>query len=245
MARKRHLTKAPITEALIDLRVILPSDFDAQEFSKLSDQLSAKYPKKEPRKLVSGSFGVREGKPFTGPTEYKGIDGFYYKSEDERNIVQFRSDGFTFNHLYPYTKWESVITEAKNMWELYCSLAKPEIISRVAVRYINRLELPLPIEFERYLTAPPKIPDSLPQELSGFLTRILISEAGITANIVQSLDSSTKPDHGVIILDIDVFEVKKSGFDKENVWSEFEQLRKFKNRIFFKSITEETARLYK
>jgi len=245
MARQRHLKKAPITEALIDLRVILPSDFDAQEFSKLSDQLSAKYPKKEPRKHIRSSFGMREGKPFTGPIEDKGIDAYYYKSEDERNIVQFRSDGFTFNHLHPYTKWESVISEARNMWELYCSVAKPEQITRIAVRYINRLELPLPIEFERYLTAPPKIPDSLPQELSGFLTRILISEDAITANIVQSLGRSTKTDHGVIILDIDVFEVQASGFAEDNVWSKFEQLRKFKNRIFFKSITEETVRLYK
>lgn len=244
MATQRHLEKAPITEAIIDLRVILPSNFDAQEFSKLSEEIAARYPKKEPRKLFTGSFGVQEGKPFIGPTEDKGIQGYFYKSEDERNIVQFRLDGFTSNRLHPYTKWESVISEAKNMWELYCSISKPELITRVAVRYINRLELPLPIDFEHYLTAPPKIPDSLPQELSGFLTRMVISEAGITANIIQSLDRSTKPDHGVIILDIDVFEVKESGFDKEKVWPEFEQLRSFKNRIFFKSITEETARLY-
>lgn len=244
MATQRHLKNAPITEALIDLRVILPSDFDAQEFSKLSEELSPRYPKKEPRKRVTGSFGVQDGKPFTGPTEDKGIYGYYYKSEDERNIVQFRLDGFTFNRLHPYTKWKSVISKAKNVWELYCSVAKPEQITRVAVRYINRLELRLPIDFEHYLTAPPKIPDALPQELSHFLTRMVIHEAGITANIIQSLDRSTKPDHGVIILDIDVSKIEKFGFDKENVWSEFEQLRKFKNRIFFESITEKTARLY-
>jgi len=244
MAKQRHLEKAPITEALIDLRVILPSDFYAQEFSKLSEELSARYPKKEPHKLYSGSFGVQEGKPFIGPTEDKGIQAYYYKSEDERNIVQFRLDGFTFNRLHPYTKWDSVISEARNMWKLYCSVAKPEQIIRFAVRYINRLDLQLPIDFQHYLTAPPKIPDSLPQELSGFLTKMVISEAGITANIIQSLDRSAKPDHCVIILDIDVFEVKASGFDEEKVWPEFEKLRSFKNRIFFESITEKTARLY-
>jgi len=246
MARQRHLNKAPITEAIIDFRVILPSGFEPQEFSNLSVDLSGRYPKNEPRRIITGAFGMEKGKPFIETPEDKGIQGYIYKSEDEKNVVQFRLDGFTFNRLYPYTEWESVLSEAKNLWQLYSSKSKPELITRIAVRYINRLDLQLPIkDFEEYLTAPPKIPASLPQEVSRFLTRIVIHDADITANIIQSLDKSPKPDHVGIILDIDVFKIKeKSGFDKVNVWTEFEKLRELKNRIFFESITEKTARLY-
>jgi len=246
MARQRHLSNAPITETIIDFRVKLPAKFDVQEFLSLSADLSDRYPNSEPRRIITGAFGMEKGgKPFIQPPEDKGIQGYFYKSEDGKNIAQFRINGFTFNRLNPYSDWNTVLSEAQNLWELYVSKSEPEVVTRIAVRYINRLELRLPInDFGDYLTAPPKVPDSLPQEVSQFLTKVVIHEEDITANIIQSLDRSAKPDHIVIILDIDVFKVKDLGFDKENVWAEFEQLRDVKNRIFFESITEETVRLY-
>jgi len=245
MAKQRHLNNAPIIEAIIDLRVNLPPDFNAEDFSSISRDLSNRYPKNEPRRIFRGAFGIKEDKPFIEVPEVKGIQGYVYKSEDEKNIAQFRIDGFTFSRLNPYTEWESVFSEAKSLWEMYCSKSSPELISRIAVRYINRLDLPLTMkDFEEYLTAPPRVPEFLPQGISQFLTRIVIHEADITANIIQSLGKSPKPNHIGVILDIDVYKVGKPGFDESGVWSDFGRLREMKNRIFFESITEKTARLY-
>ena len=47
-----------------------------------------------------------------------------------------------------------------------------------------------------------------------------------------------------IILDIDVFKFNELGIKMENIWADFERLHAMKNRIFFESITENTARLY-
>ncbi len=245
MARQRHLNSAPIVEAIIDLRVGLPSAFNPQEFLSLSNILADRYPTNEPRKMFAGAFGLEEGKPFIQPPEDKGIQGYVYKSKDEKNVVQFRIDGFTFSRLYPYTEWEDVLLEAKGLWKLYSSISVPELITRVALRYINRLDIPLPIDdLQEYFTAPPKIPDSLPQEMRHFFIKIVIQESDISANIVQALQGSSKPEHVGIIFDIDVFKRQESGFDEDTIWQTFEQLRDLKNRIFFESITEKTARMY-
>ena len=245
MAIHRHLKNAPLTEALVDIRVSLPSIFDPKDFLSLSNDISDKYTKSKPRQLFTAAFGVETGKPFTQPTENKGIHGYICKSEDEKDVVQFRIDGFTFSRLNPYSEWETVLSEAKRLWGLYSIKCLPELITRIAVRYINRLDLPLPIkDFADYLTAPPLVPDSLPQGVSQFLTRVVIHDADTTANIIQAMKSSPKADHVGVILDIDVFKLKETGFEESSIWPEFEKLRDFKNRIFFESITEKTARLY-
>lgn len=250
MAEHRHLSNAPIAEAIIDLRVKLPPGFQVKELSPLKETLHDRYPNAKERRLFAGELGVEAGKPFAKPPEAKGIDGYVFKSADNKSVVQFNKAGFTFSRLRPYTCWEAVLSEAKALWEIYVSKTSPELVTRIATRYINQLNIPFPIsDFAQYLTAPPNIPDTLPQAVSHFLTRVVIhdTEPDITANITQALEktpASPASDHITIILDIDVFKHKEGGFSESDIWSTFEQLRDLKNRIFFDSITEKTARLY-
>lgn len=245
MARQRHLKNAPITEALIDFRVKLKSDFDIKKFLSVKADLSNSYPKSEPRRLITGAFGMEKGKLFVQPPKDEGIRGYFYKSEDEKNVVQFRMDGFTFSRMHPYTEWESVISEAKRLWEIYYSIASPEIIERIAVRTINRLDIKLPInDFNEYLVAPPIVPSSLPQAVSQFLTRMVIHGGDKVINLVQAMEPSADESKMTIILDIDVFKVSTSGLDVSSIWSEFEELHELKNKVFFESITEKAAEVY-
>jgi len=244
MAKYRYLKNAPIVEALIDIRAKNPSSFQVKEFSSLRETLKADYPTVDERRSLEWK-GTIAGKQIAQTIEDKGLYGYFFKTSDGKSVVQFRGDGFTFSRLAPYTNWDTVLSEARRLWELYSSKALPEVITRIAIRYINKLDLPLPIhDFSDYLTAPPRIPDSLPQEVSQFLTRVVIHESDITANIIQALERSPTPEHVAIILDIDVFKLRETGFNENSVWSELVQLRILKNRIFFESITEEAARLY-
>ncbi len=245
MARQRHLRNAPITEAIIDFRVKLPDGFDTKKFLEATADLNASYPKNEPRSIFTGAFGIDKGKPFIETPKVEGIQGYFFKSEDEKNIAQFRVDGFSFNRLHPYTEWGNILSEANRLWGLYYSIASPEIVKRIAVRYINRLDIKFPIkDFNEYLTAPPSIPPLLPQGISQFLNRMVIHEGDKTINLVQAMEPITETKKIGIILDIDVFKVNEAGFELEDIWSEFAQLRELKNRVFFESITEKTARLY-
>ncbi len=248
MAEVKHLNNAPITEAIIDFRVKLPSEFKVDTFLELKKTIGDRFPKVQERKLFSGQLRFKEGKSPQPSTEYHGVQGYFFRSEDEKNVAQFRIDGFTFSRLKPYTNWEEMFDEARELWGMYSGIAQPEAVTRLAVRYINHINIPLPIEdLSEYFTASPKIPDNIQGVISGFLSKIVVydDEMDVATNIVQALEKSTKPDkHITVVLDIDSF--RTGDFDVSNgeIWETFANLHNIKNQMFFYSITEETARLF-
>lgn len=245
MATPSHLKKAPIVEAIIDFSAKLPSGFDPETLSSLAKDLSGEYPKSEPRRLVTGSIEIKRGELIAASSRDKGIHGYFLKSADEKNIAQFRLDGFTFSRLHPYTDWEHVFGEAMRLWDLYRSRTSPEAISRVAVRYINRIDTgQQQIQLSDYLTAPPVLPAKLPQMLSQFLIRLTVSQSDLAANILQTLDQRGEKRDVGIILDIDAFKADPLGLNEDSILETFERLHKLKNLIFFELITEKTAELF-
>jgi uncharacterized protein (TIGR04255 family) len=245
MLTPRHLRNAPIVEALVDLRVKLPPETDVTQLDSIHKAISDKYPKREERKSWESRFGVSHGKPLEPRHEYKGVDGYRYVSEDGKQVIQVRLDGFTFSRLKPYQTWEHLREEAFRHWQKYLDVAHPVLISRVALRYINRLEIKLPIkDFAEYLTAPPIVPESLPQGVASFLTRVVVPNEPIGgAIIIQSLEA-VEDDIIPIILDIDVMKLQEFDVDGLDAWEAIDRLHTFKNEVFFSSITEKTMELY-
>ena len=246
MVKYPILLKAPITEALIDIRVKVREDLKIEQFDSIYNSVSKEYPVKNPRLKREGRFEFKKGEaPFSAATEI--IDGYIFTSSDRKQIFQARLDGFTFNRLKPYVTWECFRDEARRLWGKYREVTSPEI-TRVALRYINKMDFPLPIkDFSDYLTAPPIVPASLPQGINSFLTRIVIHEPdiGATGIITQALEQQiVNPNILTIILDIDVFKQKAEGITEEEAWQTLEKLRHFKNKIFFESITEKARELF-
>lgn len=243
MVEQRHLPRAPITEALVDIQVKLPPNVDVAKLKSMHGLISEKYPKHA--ELVRSHFTFVPQKKSAETTPVC-VCGYKYTSADDKQVIQVRLDGFTFSRLRPYKTWESLRKEAYLLWGIYVKLFSPEIITRVALRYINRLEIPQPLrDFRDYLTAPPEVPQNLPQEISSFLTRIVIPEPSLnaTAIITQAL-ATTDQKIVPVILDIDVFKVAQFNTDGKEVWETIDKLRVLKNNIFFESITEKIVELY-
>jgi len=239
------LSKAPIAEALIDIRVKARETLKVEQFDSIYNSISKEYPVKKTRSKWEGRLEFKKGESsLSAATET--IDGSIFTSGDQKQIFQARLDGFTFNRLKPYETWERFRDEARRLWEKYREVTSPEI-TRVALRYINKMEFPLPVKnFGDYLTAPPTVPADLPQGVSSFLTRVVIHEPDINAAgiITQALEQIINPNVLTIILDIDVFKQKSEGIKEEDAWQTLEKLRHFKNKIFFESITEKAKELF-
>ena len=245
MTKYPHLTNAPITEALIDFRVKLSTEFEVKNIDLLYESISELYPEKQEQRLSEIQF--KPDQEELVKTSAAKIIGYRYISPDKRQIVQARIDGFTFSRLKPYVKWEQLRDEAYRLWQYYKKITAPESITRVALRYINNLNIPMPIkDFSDYLKAPPIVPEELPQEVPSFLTRIVIKEPdlGVHAIITQALERIVN-DVAPIILDIDVFKYQPEGIEEKEAWDLIERLRDFKNDIFFSSITERLLEMYK
>lgn len=245
MAEYPTLKNAPITEALIDIRVKLSSEFDAKNIDSIYESIKNQYPEKQEQRISEVRFEPK-AKEIVRPSSAK-INGYRYISSDKKQIVQVRLDGFTFSRLRPYIKWEELRDEAYRLWQLYKNITSPESINRVALRYINNLNIPMPLrDFGDYLTAPPTVPEELPQGVGSFLNRIVIHEPSLGANavITQALEQIAT-DTAPIILDIDVFKLQPKGIEEKEAWEIIEKLRHFKNKIFFSSITDRLKETYR
>ncbi|MFO1352202.1 MAG: TIGR04255 family protein [Gammaproteobacteria bacterium] len=251
MATIRHLPKAPITEALIDLRVQAPSDVSVTTLEQaIENSEPFGYYKKSP--IIRSSFGFSvnpEENPIaratSGPTT---IIGVRLHSEDEKYVAQFSIEGFTLSRLRPYESWAKLIEETQRLWSIYCQWIRPDRISRVATRFINNLQLPLKQgeNFEEFVTLLPTFPKEIPQELAGFLQRYVSQDPQSGATIISThflerfISGQTVP----LILDIDVFKESILPTDSAEVWIRLDQFRELKNRFFFSFLTEKAVELY-
>jgi uncharacterized protein (TIGR04255 family) len=249
MANPQHLRKAPIIEALIDIRVERVGTATPETFRELKTVLADRYPVAKDLSRSTATIEIQGAKVLT-EVDQLGFQGVRLDARDGKTVAQFRTDGFTLNRLKPYEDWQTIWEEGRRLWPLYVEHVKPTGATRLALRYINRLELPLePREdFDLYLTAPPKIPDGLPQNLSDFVIRLHLHEpsADLSAVVTQGLAPIRTWDAPVkVLLDIDAYRANSFGVDVSEIEPVFEQLHKFKNSIFFSFVTDRTLDLYR
>lgn len=238
---------APITEALLDIRVELPAEVDIKKLESFHDRVKDRYPDKKTKGMVAVQVEVSpDGTPQSLPA-LGGPQGFLFRSPSEHKIVQARVDGFTFNKLKPYEEWKKFRNEARELWNAYREMFKPTKITRIALRYINRIEVPLPFgDFKEYILTNPEIAPKLPQSLAHFYMQLVMPKPDIqaTAVITQTMEKATENNLLPLVLDIDVF--KEALYtDEKTMWDDIEQLRTFKNDIFFDSVTDKAKELFK
>lgn len=239
--------KAPIAEALLDIQAKLSPDVDLARLATFQEAIRDRYPTRRERSSWQAGFEIKAGGSVEiAPSEGR-PDGCLFSSTDGRQIVQVRLDGFTFNRLKPYDKWEPFRDEARQHWERYIALTNPSAVSRVALRYINRLELPIPVrDFNEYVLTSPEIAPGLPQGLSGVFMRLEVPYEAF--NCTAIITETMEPPQGDIlpfIFDVDVYRIGAFETRGEDVWNAFEQLRNAKNEIFFKSITKKAEEMFR
>jgi len=239
--------KAPLTEALIDIQVKLPGNVSLVDLEKLQDHIRVEYPDKKTRRMWEGTFEMKNEKDPLQRTQFQ-VDGYLFTSADGKQVVQYRLDGLTFSRLRPYTRWEEVFAEARKLWGIYVTETKPLLVTRLAVRYINSIEIPSKtFNYDDYFTAAPRIPPPLPQDLASFFTRLVIPFPDREAIAIITETPLVKPDpiNTVIILDIVVSKEVNLTPGDEKIYEILRILREIKNEVFFSSITEKTKELFR
>lgn len=247
MSEPRPLRNAPITEAIFDWRVKARAGLSAEEFKDLKERLQDQFPKMHESRSYEAMVQLGPKGQAEALSRDLGLRGYHFKSADETQIVQFRTDGFTFNRLRPYTSFDSLFPIAQQLWQVYCELARPEFVTRLALRYLNRVPLPPSLrDFDDYLRGAPVIPPELPQHVSGFFSRVTIHDPdkGFAAHVAQALETDFATRTITVILDIDAYKEQQYPVDDPAIVETFHELRVFKNRVFFSSLTDEALRQF-
>jgi len=245
---ERHYLNAPITEAVIDLVVQPTADISLEKLEMIFDEA---YPKKEPLVLNQVQFagGTTTTSQQSLGWRFRNVDGLY--------VYQTRLNGFGASQLAPYQDWMTFSREARRLWNRYFGSIGPVTFQRLGLRYINRIDIPLPLnDFGDYLLTAPLVSPHLPQGLSHYLMSLTIpidefvtaavTEAVLNQDAVamQALVPPLKPNTVSILLDIDVSQMVAVPSTEALVWERFEYMRKIKNHVFESCITDRTRELF-
>ena len=241
-----NFPNAPIIEAILDIYVKLPSEVSINDLEGFHEYVKEDFPEKQSRILQAVNFnispeGVKSSQSSGEP------DGYLFKSAVQNKIVQARKDGFSFNKLKPYENWRAFRSEARKLWGIYLKITRPLEITRIALRYINRIEIPLPIkDFKDYILTNIEVAPGLPQGIESFFMQLVILKPEIFAKaiIIQTMENPAN-NKLPIIFDINVSREATLKFNKTEIWGEFEKLHVFKNDIFLNSLTKKSKELFK
>jgi len=245
----KQLAKAPIVEAVIDIDCDFPAQFDLAAVAEVAkERFRDNYPKSQKALLQQLRIESNPENAANISSEIR-IGALRFTSEDERQIVQIRSDGFSFNRLAPYTSMDEYLIEIQRTWTLFLEIAAPVQLRAVRLRYINRISLPVRsgiLDFDHYFKVGPKLPDEDSLQFVGFFHQhtVVEKQTGHTGVIVLA---SQLPEADVLPVIFDIT-VGHAGVAAQDDWnwidSKIQALRGLKNRIFTNTLTETCLNLF-
>jgi uncharacterized protein (TIGR04255 family) len=245
-----RLKQAPIVEAVFDLFCGMPDGFDIQKIAATAgDLLKTKYPKVKQSLMLEQSFTHQPGKE-PAISSKSTLRGFQFFSADDKQIVQFRSDGFSFNRLAPYTVFDDYLPEIRASWEIFCKLCKPIIVTRISLRNVNQILTKVvdgKVQFENYLKICPHLPDEENLTFTGFLNnhQALEPSTGIRVNITLTTQTKIADGDLPLILDIEAFKTVIYPSDSSAIWdTDLPSIRSLKDKAFKNTLSEQCLKSY-
>jgi len=219
-------------------------------FEQMAKSLFSEFPVSADLNLNQFQVSVN-ATPAQGPPSFAHthrVSGIRLTGNERVLLIQPR--GMTFNHLPPYSSWEVFQPEARQLWERYVKFVKPEAVTRVALRYINRIEIPeVTFETNDYFHLYPQIPDMIPQDMSAFFMQIQMPQVDLGPDVTAAINfAPVQPsrEHSTsILLDIDVFALRNLSTSSDEVFNLLDVIRARKNKLFEACITDRTRKLFK
>ena len=238
--------KAPIVEAIIGFEMGYLDDLVSSAKS-FHSQIANRYPSIEFQQ-ENRTRSVSGPEPGSSGSSAE-PSGVLFRSEDELWAVHLTRRFFNVHRLKPYEGWESFKAEAETLWKFFQDCFDPETVTRINLRYLNRIDLPLRFhDFSEYFRTYLELAPAIDTGLSSFLLRFALNDPAISADALVTLtfEPATTGESTIpVVFDIDVFRRGDFGLGAEAIWGTASQLREYKDRIFFESLTEKAKELFR
>ena len=244
-----NLSNSPVVEAVLDIECDLPPGLQISALEEHAlDVFRDSYPKLRTQLLQQHQIAMKPGE-LPALSVKHGVQALQFLRDDERQLVQVRVQGFSFNRLAPYTSLDECLPEIKRTWDLYVDLVKPVQVRQIRLRYINRILLPMTegrIDLDHYFTVAPHLPDEERLALVGFLNQHVAVETA-TGNQVSTVLTAQPPENNWLPVIFDNSAVNSEACEPDN-WPRISQriqaLRGLKNHVFMRTLTKSCLALF-
>jgi len=243
-----RLAKAPIVEGLIHFKAKSRPGISMEDVERFASSVRQQYPTRKDLRKIHAAFNVNEDGLSSKDVAAEHI-GYRLERTQPPFVLMVQLDELAVSRLAPYETWEQLVGEARPLWDAYRNACGVEAITRVATRYINRIELPIEgLDFEDYLAAPVRIPKGLPELVSSFFVRTVVDDpdSGASIAVSQVLEAPNFEKNRVpVLIDIDVYKVVNFPPDSGDPWNLLDTMRELKNCAFYGSLTAKAMEMFK
>lgn len=242
------LKNPPIVEAVLDIECDNPPGFEVSTVEEAARNVFLEtYPKLRTQFMQRHQLKMSEEPELSVE---RMVQALQFRTDDERQLVQVRKDGYSFNRLAPYTSLGEYLSEIERTWRLYINIVHPLQITAVRLRYINRLELPAingALQLSDYLKVSPQLPAAAKLVFAGFINQHSAREVGTgnEADIILASEPGSDDCYPVVF---DITVAKGEASEPSNwpwILDAIESLRSLKNRIFEHTLTEPCLNRYR
>lgn len=156
--------KPPIDEALCDFQFSPGVEWDPTMPGRIHERLKTIYNEKpRSQQLVEAQvqgLGAEGGQGVTFQQRVMN-QRVQLLAQNATRIASVGEAQLTVHMLAPYTGWDDFRPMIVEALDAYHKVAEPEGVTRIGLRYVNRIVIPGEIEPElaEYFTIPPKFPD--------------------------------------------------------------------------------------
>jgi uncharacterized protein (TIGR04255 family) len=230
---------------VIHLRVSGVASVDEQQ--KVVRRLTKHYPHSNPLQEFSLRIDTTGGEVAVDQKP----QGFRLNTDDQADVVLVFPDGIAAARLAPYQGWENLRDCAKAAHDEWRRSTAHRPVSRIGIRYLNRIDIPLnglsQVDLATYLGFRPHIPGIGSGPMAGYMVQATLPtdipqwSASIASTIV------TPPpllNHVSLMLDIDIFRTEQIPGNESELWRMIDDARPIKNRVFERCITDESRKLF-
>jgi uncharacterized protein (TIGR04255 family) len=241
--------KAPITEAVIDLVFEFDTPPTIEALGTLADELNPPFGHRQPINQVAMAVAMPESGLVADATQSTSFQqlGLRLSNSDLTRITQLRVNGANFSHMHPYTRWETFSVEAIAVFDGYIKRFAPRAVSRLALRYINQIEVPQDSDLDDYLNVTPRLLQDLPQQVTGYFMQLQLPQEDLGSNwhaiVNTGIGPAVNPANMNLLLDIDVYVQESLPATLESIAAVLAKLRDRKNKIFEAAITPKTREM--
>ena len=208
----RRYDNPPLIESVIEYRFLPSRPWDLTVPGLLYPRVQEHYPKIEQDTVLNVAW--RPGPDAVRQEIAGGVARIRFQSADGSAALIVAPDILAISRPSGYPGWDRFREEGLSQLENYRAIGAPVGISRVGLRYVNKIQvgggLPV-IELNDYFRAAPNLPEPIPQVFGAFLTLVQVvypepqmslrfslargeNEAD-ALNYVLDLDISNAPEH--------------------------------------------------